>query len=647
MEYKTPKTIELDEIPENILSNFQISITPQKIYDFFEQSIFINELKKSKEIHKLTKSNFILICNNIFSKEENNNTYINIIYDLIFERLKIKKCVFKLNGPSSTRNYILSDIISTEKIDIQTTQLFFSALMLKNFKEKIETMFHVIDSDNDGSINENEIKKLIITTNKLFNESPKGHFSKSNLVQQALSNFKANKILVQLFYGEPNLKNILKEKRIINFEEFYECLKKIDNYMYDIIPTFINLKNYLTNKKEEIEFYMSDNCQKDFADISYELIRENKMLNIVNPKNTIKQLFDKEKMKYIKIDPLKDLKEMKRKVKEMKWKNLIEFKKKKYGYKYNKFLHNSISNSNLNSPSIKNKRSISNKIIDDFKFNYETPSIKTKSTNQNNKDEEEKYKNTKTDKNLTKINTAEFHEKLNLYSKNETEKNTEKKYPHSFPLLKESRKKELLKKIFGMEVSPFEIIESKPKNKIINPKKIISFFREKENMNLITKRINNTTSDNNLETNFSTFRIGSRELSSKNDNYLNFKKISILNKKKSDNLRAKEQISKTYVKKRKELFDQLTPNFSLVRTSYRKSIPYFYSMSFNNNKKSKEQKIELGDYTNFDSILFPPCIVRTKEKTNNSFYYSKEDFNNKTKTLKKKFKGIDFYKLLI
>ena len=304
MEYKTPKTIELDEIPENILSNFQISITPQKIYDFFEQSIFINELKKSKEIHKLTKSNFILICNNIFSKEENNNLYINTIYELIFERLKIKKCVFKLNGPSSTRNYILSDIISTEKIDIQTTQLFFSALMLKNFKEKIETMFHVIDRDNDGSINENEIKKLIITTNKLFNESTKGHFSKSNLVQQALSNFKANKILVQLFYGEPNLKNILKEKRIINFEEFYECLKKIDNYMYDIIPTFINLKNYLTNKKEEIEFYMSDNCQKDFADISYELIRENKMLNIVNPKNTIKQLFDKEKMKYIKIDPL-------------------------------------------------------------------------------------------------------------------------------------------------------------------------------------------------------------------------------------------------------------------------------------------------------------------------------------------------------
>ena len=225
MEYKTPKTIELDEIPENILSNFQISITPQKIYDFFEQSIFINELKKSKEIHKLTKSNFILICNNIFSKEENNNTYINIIYDLIFERLKIKKCVFKLNGPSSTRNYILSDIISTEKIDIQTTQLFFSALMLKNFKEKIETMFHVIDTDNDGSINENEIKKLIITTNKLFHEFPKGHFSKSNLVQQALSNFKANKILVQMFYGEPNLKNILKEKRIINFEEFYECLK--------------------------------------------------------------------------------------------------------------------------------------------------------------------------------------------------------------------------------------------------------------------------------------------------------------------------------------------------------------------------------------------------------------------------------------
>ena len=653
MENKTPKPLELNDIPEKELLNFQMSITPKKIYEFLEQSIFLNEITKSKEPQKLTKSNFILICDCIFSKDlNNNNIYLNTIYDLIFEHLKIKKCVFKLNGPLSSRNYILSDIVSTEKIDIQTTQLFFSALMLKNFKTKIETMFNIIDIDNDGSINENEIKQLIIITNKLFHESSKEKFSNSSLIQQAISNFKANKILVQLFYGEANLKNILKEKKIITFKEFYESLKKIDNYMYDIIPTFINLKNYLTNKKEEIEFYMNDNCQKDFADTSYELIRGNSMFNIVNPKNTLKQLFDKKKIKHIKIDPLKDLKEMKRKVNEMKWKNLIEFKKKKYGCKNNQFLYNSLSNSNLTGSTFKNKRRKTNQIIDETKFNYETPSIKTKSTNQNNKDEEEKYKNTKTiDKNLRKTNTAEFQEKFCLNSKNESGKISEKKYPNSFPLLKESRKKELLKKIFGMEVSPFEIIEKKQKNKAINPNKF-SFFNDKENANLITTRINNTTLDNNLETNFTTFRVGSGQLSSKNENYLNFKKISIFNKKKEEKMKEKDKISKTYFKKDNELFEQLSPNYSLIKTSYRKKIPNFYSMNFNNinnidNKKSKERKIELGDYTKFDSILFPPCIIRTKEKKYNSFYYTKEDFKNKAKTLKKKkFKGIDFSKSL-
>ena len=77
-------------------------------------------------------------------------------------------------------------------------------------------------------------------------------------------------------------------------------------------------------------------------------------------------------------------------VKEMNWKNLIEFKKRKYGCKNNQFLYNSLSNSNLTGSTFKNKRRKTNQIIDETKFNYETPSIKTKSTNQNNKDEEEK-----------------------------------------------------------------------------------------------------------------------------------------------------------------------------------------------------------------------------------------------------------------
>ena len=88
MENKTPKPLELNDIPEKELLNFQMSITPKKIYEFLEQSIFLNEITKSKEPQKLTKSNFILICDCIFSKDlNNNNIYLNTIYDLIFEHL--------------------------------------------------------------------------------------------------------------------------------------------------------------------------------------------------------------------------------------------------------------------------------------------------------------------------------------------------------------------------------------------------------------------------------------------------------------------------------------------------------------------------------------------------------------------------------
>ncbi|MBR7001287.1 MAG: hypothetical protein IKI11_01285, partial [Neisseriaceae bacterium] len=49
-----------------------------------------------------------------------NNNYIlmNSIFELISERLKEKKCVFKINSPFSKNNYALTDIISIEKIDI-------------------------------------------------------------------------------------------------------------------------------------------------------------------------------------------------------------------------------------------------------------------------------------------------------------------------------------------------------------------------------------------------------------------------------------------------------------------------------------------------------------------------------------------------
>ena len=288
--------IDINSIPDKSFLYFQMSITPQKISDFFKQGIIYNEKSNnSKDISKLNKADFLLIFNSLFSKDINTIIYLNQICLLIFERLKEKKCIFKINPPFSTKNYSLTDITSTEKIEILIVQLFLSAIMITNFKTKLESMFNIIDTDNDKLINEEEIKKLVIITNKLFYEDSKEKFSKSSLIQQAMSNFKANKALSKLLYGKSDLKKLLEKEKYINFEQFYERLIKLDNYMYDIIPMFISLKKFLSNKKEEIEMYLDDQCKKDFVDISYELINKNNLINYISPRNYMKQFFDKKK----------------------------------------------------------------------------------------------------------------------------------------------------------------------------------------------------------------------------------------------------------------------------------------------------------------------------------------------------------------
>ena len=71
---------------------------------------------------------------------------------------------------NSSNMYVLSDIVSTGKIEVYIVELFLCIIMKAEFKKKIEIMFYITDSDSDGLINEREIKKLILTTNKMFYE---------------------------------------------------------------------------------------------------------------------------------------------------------------------------------------------------------------------------------------------------------------------------------------------------------------------------------------------------------------------------------------------------------------------------------------------------------------------------------------------
>ena len=666
MENETPnKTqeiidIDINNIPDKSFILFQMSITPDKISSFFDQGIMQNEKSNSKDFTKLNKADFFLIFNSLFSKGLNNVGELNQIYFLIFQRLKERKCVFKINSPFSSKNYALADITSTEKIEIYIVQLFLSAIMITNYKNKLESMFNVTDTDNDKLINEDEIKKLVITTNKLFYEDSKEKFSKSSLIQQAIANFKANKALSKLLYGKSDLKKILEKEKYINFEQFYERLIMLDNYMYDIIPMFINIKKFLSNKQEEIEMYVDDKCKKDFVDISYELINKNNLISYVSPRNYMKQFFDKKKkVKKKKIDPLKEIKEKKERQKELRMQRMIEMKKREFGKKYNPILRLSLTKSNLSSPNININPQTVKKILDEKEFNYNTPVINNNNSNSNsNKQintEEEKYQNKNiftTNRNYKKLNTAEFNEKLKLYSKKEKEeeKSSEKKLPNSFPLLKETRRKSILNKIFDIpsEVTPFNITEKSSRDKnnnIPNNNKVLSFSMSQK---LIDKK-GNQISENNLESNLTTLGLLTPVLSTKENSYLNFKKISINNKKQN-----REDIwqtaNKVPIRKGNKLIEPLSPNYSLLNTTSRKyfpNIPFMNSVGSGLNKKSKEISVEFGDYHKFSEICFPPCIIKTKEK-NNSHSFSLSKREKSFRRIKKvKYKGFDFSKTLL
>ena len=645
MENQTPKKIELDQIPEKGFFLFQMTITPEKIYNFFKQSMILHEKSNSKDTHKLNKSDFLSITNSIFVKNSNNNYILmNSIFELIFERLKEKKCVFKINSPFSKNNYALTDIISIEKIDIFKVQLFLSAIMLTNFKTKIETMFNIIDTDNDGLINEEELKQLILKTNKLFYQESKEKFSKSSLIQQALSNFKANKALSKLLYGNAELKKILDREKFISFNQFYERLMKIDNYMYEIIPIFFSLKKYLSEKDEEIELYMNNNCKKDFVDITYDLLCKNSMLNLVSPKNVIKQYFDKKnKTKKIKIDPLKEIKERRERQKELKLKRIFESKKRESVKTFNQFL---VKNS-LSATDFKYNPQTVKKIVNEKEFKYETPSMNTQDINPIYKEEDEKYKNTQNSRSShsQKVNTAEYIKIFSLYSNKEEEKSDEKK-PNTYPLLRATRRKTILNKMFGipMEVSPFNLSEKNFKDKINDTTKNGKVASFSDNINLIKNKMN-TTSEYNLDTNFTTLGLLSPRLSTKNNNFTNFKKVSIFKKKLDKNL----PINRTHIKNGNRLIESISPTYSLINTTSRKNYSNVLPLNYINNKKKTKEKTELSDYSNFSSILFPPCIIKEKEINNNvSFSISKENIKRKSKRLKRKrLSKIDFSKSLL
>jgi len=76
------------------------------------------------------------------------------------------------------------------------------------------------------------------------------------------------------FPGE--LEKIFDEQIYIEYNTFYNALKKIDNYKYSIIPVYINMKQSLNKKKYEKEIEMKFRLYNDFSTIHNDIMIKGK-----------------------------------------------------------------------------------------------------------------------------------------------------------------------------------------------------------------------------------------------------------------------------------------------------------------------------------------------------------------------------------
>ena len=125
------------------------------------------------------------------------------VYELLFKRFKIVKydikselVKFETNHKTNERDiFIVNEVLPEEKeIDVFEIAIALSIYIKCDFKEKIRLLFDITDVDEDGYINENEIKNMIFTVNFIFADEESLIASNSSIVNQSLASIKSQQI---------------------------------------------------------------------------------------------------------------------------------------------------------------------------------------------------------------------------------------------------------------------------------------------------------------------------------------------------------------------------------------------------------------------------------------------------------------------
>ena len=263
--------------------NFQIVIRDIKDeeFDSFQNTLNKELIIELYSIFKIFEKKGIInydiymeSMTEIFKKYNKENDFKSI-FDLIFNRFQKIKCILKNNKTV----FYMTEMVRKNEIETYIIACFLTILIKCKIFDKIKLLFNLTDVDDDGLLNKNEIKLMISTINFLFCENSEININ-SSILSQSLMNIKVKTKINKLMNDPGNLNLILHQEKYVDFDTFFDCLQKIENYKYEIIPCFINIRKCLYNKRAEKILEIKNKIKKEF-------VQESSALSNMKPKTPL------------------------------------------------------------------------------------------------------------------------------------------------------------------------------------------------------------------------------------------------------------------------------------------------------------------------------------------------------------------------
>ena len=267
-------------LKDSLYTEFLRQLTVSKVLEFTElcKQREIESLKRNMKMKKNAFLNIMRVC---FPEED----YFDPLFEQIFNRFKIIKA--EIRSPNRKDNYFLSRFFSEDEIDMYEICCALACFVKCDFEQKIKLLFDITDIDDDGFINQKEVKKLILTINILFSDERKNHNNDSTIAAQSIASIHSMEIIKKIMGFPGQLGKTLHDEKYINFHQFLESFTQLYNYKYDILPLYVNLKNSLFVEKKEKEFELKYKNLNDYTEISNDIISnlKNDKMNFIGNSN--------------------------------------------------------------------------------------------------------------------------------------------------------------------------------------------------------------------------------------------------------------------------------------------------------------------------------------------------------------------------